>query len=69
MGMRSGENPEKSIFLTIKDGGTQATFTFHKRVEEEARYMVTVLPIMLQHLYGPRIWTWFTDEAKQETSD
>ena len=23
---------------------------------------------MLQHLYGPRIWTWFTDEAKQETS-
>jgi hypothetical protein len=23
---------------------------------------------MLQHLYGPRIWTWFTNEAKQETS-
>jgi hypothetical protein len=69
MGMRSGEDPEKAIFLTIEDdGGTRATFTFHKKVEEEARHMVTVLPIMLQHLYGPRIWTWFTDEAKQETS-
>jgi hypothetical protein len=30
--------------------------------------MVTVLPIMLHHIYGARVWSWFTDEAKAETS-
>jgi hypothetical protein len=30
--------------------------------------MVTVLPIMLQHLCSARVWTWFTDKAKAETS-
>jgi len=23
---------------------------------------------MLHHIYGPRVWSWFTDEAKAETS-
>jgi hypothetical protein len=39
----------------------------HLHFTNVARHMVTVLPIMLQHLYGTRIWSWFTDEAKAET--
>jgi hypothetical protein len=69
MGMRSSEDPERTLFTSVEDdGGTRATFTFHKRFDEEARHMVTVLPIMLHHLYGARVWSWFTDEAKAETS-
>jgi hypothetical protein len=69
MGMRSSKSPDSTLFTSVEDdGGTRVTFTFHKRFEEEARHMVTVLPIMLQHIYGPRIWSWFTDEAKAETS-
>jgi hypothetical protein len=30
--------------------------------------MITVLPIMLHHLYGPRVWSLFTDKAKAEIS-
>ena len=69
MGMRSSEDVEKTLFMSAEDdGGTRVTFTFHKRFEDEARHMVTVLPIMLQHLYGARVWSWFTEEAKAETS-
>jgi hypothetical protein len=69
MGMRSSEAPDSALFTSVEDdGGTRATFTFHKRFEEEARHMVTVLPIMLHHLFGARVWSWFTDEAKAETS-
>jgi hypothetical protein len=69
MGMRSSESKDSSLFTSVEDdGGTRVTFTFHKRFEEEARHMVTVLPIMLNHIYGPRVWSWFTDEAKAETS-
>ena len=69
MGMRSAEDEEKSLFISVEDdGGTRANFVFHKKLEQEARHMITVLPIMLEHIYGSRIWTWFTDEAKAETS-
>jgi hypothetical protein len=69
MGMRSSEDEDKTLFISAEDdGGTRVTFTFHKRFEDEARHMVTVLPIMLQHLYGARVWSWFTEEAKAETS-
>ena len=69
MGMRSSESPDSTLFTSVEDDdGTRVTFTFHKRFEEEARHMVTVLPIMLHHIYGPRVWSWFTDEAKAETS-
>jgi hypothetical protein len=68
MGMRSSKSPDSALFTSVKDdGGTRVTFTFHKRFEEEARHMVTVLPIMLHHIYGPRVWSWFTDEAKAGT--
>jgi hypothetical protein len=36
--------------------------------EQEARDMVTFLPIMLKYLYGVIIWTWFMDKAKAEIS-
>eukprot|EP00978_Attheya_sp_CCMP212_P005014 scaffold11078_cov48-Attheya_sp.AAC.2 len=69
MGMRSSKDVEKTLFMSAEDDrGTRVTFTFHKHFEDEARHMVTVLPIMLQHLYGARIWSWFTEEAKAETS-
>jgi hypothetical protein len=64
------EAPDSSLFTLVKDnGGTCATFTFHKKMDEEAQHMVTGLPIMLHHLYGARVWSWLTDEVKAETSD
>jgi hypothetical protein len=57
MGMHSSEAPESTLFTSVKDdsGGTRATFMFHKKFDEEVRHMVTVLPIMLHHLYNARV--------------
>lgn len=29
--------------------------------------MITILPIMLEHIYRARIWKWFTEEVNAET--
>jgi hypothetical protein len=69
MAIRTGEDVEKALFISVEDaGGTSAVFTFHKNNSDEARQLVTSLPIMLERQYGARIWTWFTEDAKAETA-
>ena len=69
MGIRISTGEDKSVFISVKDaGGTSAVFTFHKNNADEARQLVTALPIVLEMKYGPIIWTWFTEDAKAETS-
>jgi hypothetical protein len=69
MGIRTTTEEDKSVFISVEAaGGTSAVFTFHKNNSDEARQLVTALPIVLEMKYGPRIWTWFTEDAKAETS-
>jgi hypothetical protein len=69
MGIRTSTDQDKAVFISVEDaGGTSAVFTFHKNNADEARQLVTSLPIVLEMKYGARIWTWFTEDAKAETS-
>jgi hypothetical protein len=69
MGIRTSTDIDKAVFISVEDaGGTSAIFTFHKNNADEARQLVTSLPIVLEMKYGARIWTWFTEDAKAETS-
>jgi hypothetical protein len=68
MGIRTSMDDDKSVFIPVKDAGNiSAVFTFHKKNLDKARQLVTALPIVLEMKYGPRIWTWFTEDAKAET--
>jgi hypothetical protein len=68
MGIITSTDEEKSVFISVEDAsGTSAVFTFHKNNSDEARQLVSALPIVLEMKYGPRIWTWFTEDAKAKT--
>ena len=43
------------------------TFAFRKTLEREALAAIPGLPLILEGHYGPKIWTWFTQSARDET--
>ena len=46
----------------------KVVFAFRKTLEPEALAAIPGLPLILEGHYGPRVWTWFADQAKAETA-
>jgi hypothetical protein len=69
MSIKSFADPEMGLFISIdekaQDGGYVVVFTVHKTRHEEANALAPLLCILLEARFGPRIWEWFTDDAKR----
>ena len=67
MGIRSNTDPEKNLFLNIDEHmyTSTVTFLFHEDFTQEAMMAIPALPVILEAKMGPRIWQWFSKEAKQ----
>ena len=70
MGIKTSAEQQKSLFISADtDPWDRIMFTFHKRHEEEALSIIPVLPVYIAHQYGPRSWSWFNANAKEELTD
>ena len=67
MGIRSNTDPEKNLFLNVDEHmyTSTVTFLFHEDFTQEAMTAIPALPVILEAKLGPRIWQWFSEEAKQ----
>jgi hypothetical protein len=68
MSMRSPKNPEIQLFMAVDErsfGGYGVTFTVHADRLTEATTLIPLLSVVLEAKFGPRIWNWFTDQAKE----
>jgi hypothetical protein len=71
MNIRLQDYSHKTLFLAVHEGnsGTRLTFLYLNRMQEEVQAitLIPALPIVLAEKYGPKIWSWFNDMAKEET--
>jgi len=67
MGLRSNKEPEKNLFLNVDVHMYKQTVTllFHNDLAQEAMTAIPALPVILEAKFGPRIWAWFSEEAKE----
>jgi hypothetical protein len=66
MGLRSNADPEKNMFINVDEHmfTPTVTFLFHDDRTQEAMTAIPALPVILEAKLGPRIWNWFSEEAK-----
>jgi hypothetical protein len=66
MGLRSNSEPEKNLFINVDAHmfTHTVTFLFHEDRTQEAMTAIPALPVILEAKLGPRIWNWFSEEAK-----
>ncbi len=69
MAIRSKENPEKNIFISVDGWGDQVRFAFNMAIADEADRLIPALPIFLEATLGPAVWTWFSAQAQQDCED
>ena len=69
MSIRSTTEPEYNLFTAVDDMtySNKVVFAFRKSFEAEAAAAIPGLPLILQGYYGLKVWTWFSEEAKDET--
>ena len=69
MSIRSTTEPEYNLFTAVDDMSysNKVVFAFRKSFEAEAAASIPGLPLILQGYYSHKVWTWFTEEAKDET--
>ena len=67
MGLRSNSEPEKNLFINVDEHmfTSTVTFLFHDDRTQEAMTAIPALPVILEAKLGPRIWNWFSEEAKE----
>ena len=67
MGLRSNQDQEKTIFLNVDVHmfKSTVTFLFHEDRAQEAMTAIPALPVILEAKFGPTIWGWFSEEAKE----
>ena len=65
MGLKSIEQPDRNLFRAVDQNSREGRvyFLVNEKMELEATSIVTVLPLIFQEKYGPRIWTWFFKSA------
>ena len=70
MSIRSTKEPEYTLFTAVDDQqySNKVVFAFRKTLEPEALAAIPGLPLILEGHFGPRVWTWFADQAKAETA-
>jgi hypothetical protein len=66
MGLRSNSEPDKNLFINVDEHmfTSTVTFLFHDDRTQEAMTAIPALPVILEAKLGPRIWNWFSEEAK-----
>jgi hypothetical protein len=67
MSMRSANDPDTQLFMAVDErtyGSYAVAFTVHKDRMAEATSLIPLLNIVMEAKFGPRIWEWFTDTAK-----
>ena len=66
MGIKSTKQPEMNLFRAVDQNAIEGRVYFltNEKVETEARAVVTVLPLIFEARYGPCIWRWFFELAK-----
>jgi hypothetical protein len=67
MSMRSANEPDMQLFMAVDErtfGSYAVAFTVHKDRMAEATALIPLLNIVMEAKFGPRIWEWFTDTAK-----
>ena len=70
MGIKTSAKENQSLFIsTDADSWGRVIFTFHKNNATEAINIIPLLPIYLAHQYGPRAWSWFNQEAKNDLTE
>ena len=69
MSIRSTTEPDYNLFTAVDDMSysNRVVFAFRKSFEAEAAAAIPGLPLILEGYYGHKVWTWFSEEAKQET--
>ncbi len=71
MSMRPNDDPDTSLFVSVEErewsNGYTVVFTVKDKRVREAEEIIPVLCIILEAKFGPQIWCWFTDEAKDST--
>ena len=69
MSIRSAREPDFNLFTAVDDMNysNNVTFAFRKTLESEALAAIPGLPLILEGHYGPKIWTWFAQSARDET--
>ena len=67
MALRSSNHPDRNLFVAVDQMSnyTSVIFAFHEDFEEEAMMAIPALPIILEANYGPHVWTWFDEDAKE----
>ena len=67
MGLRSNKEPSKNLFLNVDVHifNQTVTFLFHADMVQEAMMAIPALPVILEAKFGTKIWTWFSEEAKE----
>ncbi len=69
MSIRSKEDPDKNVFVSVDGWGDQVRFAFNMNIADEAERLIPALPIFLEATLGPAVWTWFSDQVQRDCSD
>jgi hypothetical protein len=69
MSIRSNLDPEKNLFLNVDEHmyTSTVTFLFHEDFTQEAMKAIPAIPVILEAKLGPRVWSWFLEEAKHHS--
>ena len=66
MTIRSATDTDKNLFVVVDEmwDGT-VRLAYKSKFEDEARSLVSVLPIYLDFKIGNQIWVWFTEDTRK----
>ena len=72
MAMKSFKSPEMGLFISVDEKvlkyGYEVLFTSHIDRATEAKAIIPLLCLILEARFGDSIWNWFTNEAKEVSS-
>ena len=70
MAIQSAKEPDSNLFVAIDDMNYshRVVFTYRQNLARKALAAIPGLPLILEDYFGPKIWTWFSEQARLETS-
>jgi hypothetical protein len=68
MAIRSTTHTDKNLFITAEEANNSSdvSFLYHESLADEAMTAIPALPLILEAQLGPRVWTWFHEDAKDD---
>ena len=66
MSIRSTTEKDKNLFVAVDEmWGGVVRIAYKSKFEEEARSLISVLPIYLDFMIGRQVWIWFTEDSRE----